>query len=46
MGDRTLWQRFLETGAPEDYLQYKAAVKAGVDHVSEDPRACPAGDGV
>ena len=46
MADRALWQRFLETGAPEDYLQYKAAVKAEVEHVSEDPRACPAGDGV
>ncbi len=31
-----LWQLFLETGAPEAYLMYKASMMEGKD-VSDDP---------
>lgn len=41
-----LWQCFLETGAPEYYLMYKAAVKGERTDVSEDPGLSPAGSGV
>lgn len=31
------WKFFLETGAPEAYLLYSAAMKAEGSHVSDDP---------
>ena len=36
MNKTDYWQLFLETGAPEMYLMYKAALTEG-KHVSDDP---------
>ncbi len=38
-----LWRCFLETGAPEYYLLYKAAAKAENGNASENPGTGPAG---
>jgi CHASE3 domain sensor protein len=45
MEAENLWRCFLETGAPEYYLLYKAA-KAEGTHVFENPGACAAGGSV
>ena len=36
MNANDYWQLFLETGAPEAYLMYKAMMTEG-KHVSDDP---------
>ena len=40
-----LWQLFLDTGAPEAYLMYKAKL-AEENHVSDHPGHCPSGNGL
>ena len=40
-----LWQLFLDTGAPEAYLMYKAKL-AEENHVSDHPGYCPASNGL
>ena len=40
-----LWQLFLDTGAPEAYLLYKAQKSEG-NHVSDHPGHRPAGHGL
>lgn len=40
------WSVFLETGAPEAYLLYSAALKTEGNHVPDDPGNCPQGVGL
>lgn len=35
------WNVFLETGAPEAYLLYSAALKTEGNHVPDDSGSCP-----
>ncbi len=35
------WNVFLETGAPEAYLLYSAALKTEGNHVPDDPGCSP-----
>lgn len=35
------WSVFMETGAPEAYLLYSAALKTEGKHVPDDPGRCP-----
>lgn len=42
----TLWQVFLDTGAPEMYLLYNKARQVEEIHVFNDAGTGPAGDGL
>ena len=43
MNTQSLWQLFLETGAPEMYLLYKQARKMEAADVFDDQRTGPSG---
>lgn len=40
------WTVFLETGAPEAYLLYSAALKTEGNHVSDNSGDCAPGSGL
>lgn len=40
------WHLFMETGAPEAYLSYAAALKQEGNHVSDDPGYRPQSNGL
>lgn len=46
MGPEEYWKLFLETGAPECYLMFRAECRRAESSVPEDTRACIACDGV
>ena len=41
MNAKDYWSVFLETGAPEAYLLYSAALKTEGKHVPDDSGSCP-----
>ena len=43
MNAKDYWSVFLETGAPEAYLLYSAALKTEGKHVPDDSGSCPEG---
>lgn len=44
MNSADYWSVFLETGAPEAYLLYSAALKSEGNHVSDHPGDCASGN--
>lgn len=46
MNANDYWSVFLETGAPEAYLLYSAAMRSEGNHVSDNPGDCTESDGL
>ena len=46
MNSADYWRLFLDTGAPEAYLMYSAAMKSEGTHVSDSSGNCPQSDGL
>lgn len=46
MNSADYWRLFLDTGAPEAYLMYSAAMKSEGNHVSDNSGNCPQSDGL